>query len=260
MSHSFQGSSSAATSDIDALRAIAHASLMAPSPLERYRPAPPRRATHGAVTLVSAGDAGPDFNAAIVLGPARPDAVFALAAAFFDDAAYSIVVEVGVAPGVEDELQRRGWQRDEEEAALVFSPPPAVVPPTPAALTIRRVIDASGLDAFRSVTETPSVVLPSLAAALDPAVALLVGYDAGCPVATARLTQLGSITEITGVVTVPAARRRGYGTALTWAALAEGRARGGSAAVLTATEMGYPVYVRMGFRPVGVYRTYLPPD
>jgi GNAT superfamily N-acetyltransferase len=171
-----------------------------------------------------------------------------------------VAVEVGVAPGVEDALERRGWHLDAEEPALVLCPLPAEFPPPPAALTIRTVIDASGLDIFRSVSATPSVFLPSLAAALDPAVALLVGYDAGGPVATARVTQLASITDITGVVTVPAARRRGYGTALTWAAVAEGRTRGGTAAMLTATALGYPVYVRMGFRPAGVYRTYLPPD
>jgi hypothetical protein len=28
---------------------------------------------------------------------------------------------------------------------------------------------------------------------------------------------------------------------------------------LTASEMGYPVYLRMGFVPVCRYRTYLPP-
>jgi hypothetical protein len=45
---------------------------------------------------------------------------------------------------------------------------------------------------------------------------------------------------------------------MTWAVLAEGAQRGCVSAILTATTMGYQVYVRMGFEPVAVYRTYLP--
>ncbi|HET8631928.1 MAG TPA: hypothetical protein VFL91_31265 [Thermomicrobiales bacterium] len=41
--------------------------------------------------------------------------------------------------------------------------------------------------------------------------------------------------------------------------MAGAAARGCRAATLTASEMGYPVYVRMGFAPVGTFRTYLRP-
>jgi GNAT superfamily N-acetyltransferase len=249
------------TPDSDSLRAIVHASFVTPSPLERYRPGPSRRTTHGAITLITDGDVGPDFNRVLVLGPVPPDQVFAVADPFFGDSSgYSIIVETKTAPAVEEVLRARGWQLDEEEAALVLSPLPPAPPPAPAELVIRPVLDAAGLADFRGVSETPSVFLPSLAAALDPAVALFVGYVAGHPVASSRLVCLGAIAELTGIVVVPAARRRGYGTALTWAAVAAARARGCAVVTLTATEMGYPVYVRMGFHPVGDYRTYLPPD
>lgn len=243
---------------IDELRAIVHTALVAPSPLERYRSGPIRRAMHGAIALVSDGGQGPDFNRAVVLGPEQPARVFSLAEAFFGHpAGYSIVVEAQTAGAVEDALRARGWRLDEEEPALVLRPLPAAVLPALPGLAIRPVVDAAGLADFRSVSETPSVFLPSLAAALDPAVALLVGYEHGWPVATSRLTCLGAIAEITGVVTVPAARRRGYGTALTWAAIAGAVARRCTVAMLSASAMGYPVYLRMGFRPAGVYRTYL---
>jgi tetratricopeptide (TPR) repeat protein len=135
-----------------------------------------------------------------------------------------------------------------------------VAPPAPPDLGIRLVVDAAGFAVFLRVSETPSVFLPSLAAGLDPAVALLVGYVEGRAVASARLVCLGPIAEITGIVTVPSAQRRSYGTALTWAAIAAGRQRGCKAATLTASAMGYPVYLRMGFRPVGLFRTYLLPE
>ncbi len=243
--------------NIPDLRTIARAPFVTPSPLERYRSGPIRRATHGAMTLISAGASGPDFNQAVILGPAPPEDVFTLAEAFFrDSGGYSIVIEVETSGTVEREAQRRGWRLDEEEPALVLAPLPPVPPPPPPELAIRQVGDAAGLADFRGVSETPSRFLPTLAAALDPVVALLVGYVAERPVATARLSCLGAILDVMGVATVPAMRRRGYGTALTWAAVAAGQARGCIAATLMATAFGYPVYLGMGFQPAGVYRTY----
>ena len=249
------------TDGTDALRAIVHTALLTPSPLRRYRARPGRRATHGDIGLVASAAPGPGGNAVLVLGPAAPARVFALAEAFFDAGqGYSITVEVGTARLVEEELRARGWQLNEEEPALVLPRLPAVFPPPPPGLTIRPVADEAGLTDFRLVSETPPQVLPSLAAARDPAVALFVGYHDGQPVASARLVCLGRVADITGVVTLPAYRRRGFGTTLTWAAIAEGAARGCHAATLTATPLGYPVYVRMDFLPVCTYRTYLPPD
>ena len=239
-------------------RAIAHAALVLPSPLDRYRPCPSRRVEHGPVTLVADGDQGPIFNRVVVLGPVAPDHVFALAEAFFA-VRFSVVVECGVEDALETMLLARDWRLDEEEPALVLAPIPDASPPAPAELDIRPVVDAAGLADFRSVSQTPSVYLPSLAAALDPAVVLLVGYVGGRPVATARVACLESIVELHGIVTVAERRRRGYGTALTWAALAAGRARGCTVATLTATPMGLPLYQGIGFQPAGTYRTYLPP-
>ncbi len=47
---------------------------------------------------------------------------------------------------------------------------------------------------------------------------------------------------------------------MTWAAICEGQRRGGQSIILTATGMGYPVYLRMGFQRVCAYRVYLPPS
>ena len=240
-------------------REIARAALVLPSPLDRYRPSASRRAAYGAFTLVADGDQGSTFNRAVVLGPVAPERLFAMADAFFADS-FSVVIESGAAAVLERVLQVRGWRLDEEEPALVLAPIPEAGPPAPADLDIRQVVDTAGLADFRQVSQTPSVYLPSLVAARDPAVVLLVGHVGGQAVATARVTCLASVVEVMGVVTLPAARRRGYGRALTWAALAAGRVRGCTAATLTATAMGLPLYQSMGFQPAGTYRTYLPPQ
>jgi GNAT superfamily N-acetyltransferase len=241
-------------------RAIARAPLLRPSPLERYRETAPRRVLHEHVALFTSDVPGPDGNSAFVFGPIAPDAFFALADAHFAAAGgYSVAVEVESAPAIVAALEANGWEMDEEEPALVLSALPAAIPAPPRELAIRRVLNEAELADFRAITGTGTQILPSLAAARDPDVACFVGYVSGVPAATARLVCFGAVAEITGVVTVPEYRRRGYGTALTWAAVAEGAARACTATTLTASPLGYPVYVRMGFQPVCTYRTYLPP-
>jgi ribosomal protein S18 acetylase RimI-like enzyme len=83
------------------------------------------------------------------------------------------------------------------------------------------------------------------------------GRVAGQPVATATLFTNAGIAGIHNVGTLPDARRRGLAGALTLAALHEARSRGLQQAVLHASEMGQPVYERLGFRRIcatGLYR------
>ncbi|HET8627501.1 MAG TPA: GNAT family N-acetyltransferase [Thermomicrobiales bacterium] len=245
----------------DSLRAIVRAAALVPSPLAKYRPEPGRHEVHGDVALTAAGLPGPDFNYVAVVGPTPPARVFALADAFYGDPhGYSVVVEVEAARPLDDELRARGWRLDEEEPALALAALPAAPPPPPDGLAIRQVTDEAGLEDFLAVSETGRRHVPSLVAALDPDVGLFVGYVDGRAVATSRLSRLGDVAEIMGVVADPAYRRRGYGTALTWAAVAGAAARGCRAVTLTASPLGYPVYVRMGFAPVCTFRTYLPPE
>ncbi len=74
------------------------------------------------------------------------------------------------------------------------------------------------------------------------------GLWRGEPVATASLYLGAGVAGLYNVATVEAARGRGYGTALTTAALSAARDLGYRAGILQATEMGYPVYARLGFQ------------
>ncbi len=58
--------------------------------------------------------------------------------------------------------------------------------------------------------------------------------------------------------TLPDARRRGVGTAATWAAVVAGRAWGRDTIVLQSSEIGFSLYRAMGFRTVVNWVTFRP--
>ena len=158
---------------------------------------------------------------------------------------------------LEEWLQTNGWIVCEDEPQMILRPIPRVDLPA-TELTIEVVENERQYEDFMRVSETGRRWVPSLQAATDPQVALLVGSYQGQTIATSRLSCLGEIGNIHGVVTDPKFRRRGFGTAMTWAAIAEARKRGCTSIVLSASEMGYPVYRRMGFQTVCRFRIYVP--
>jgi GNAT superfamily N-acetyltransferase len=79
----------------------------------------------------------------------------------------------------------------------------------------------------------------------------------GEPVATALIFLNGGVVGLYQVHTVAHARGRGIGAAITRAALGGARALGYRVAVLGATEMGLPIYLRLGFQPFATYHTYV---
>jgi GNAT superfamily N-acetyltransferase len=83
-----------------------------------------------------------------------------------------------------------------------------------------------------------------------------VGILASEPVATATLFLGAGVAGIYFVCTVERARRQGIGAGITLAALQEARDLGFSVGVLGSSEMGYPVYRRLGFEEycrIGLY-------
>jgi ribosomal protein S18 acetylase RimI-like enzyme len=233
--------------------------LTTPSPLDRYQASGTRRSVEGDVVLLEAGPQDARRRHVIVLGPVAPEALFARARAFYGgERVDGVELAAEYAMAVEAELVRRGWRVTEEEPALVMEGAPAALPAAPPELTVRRVGDEAGLEDFFAVSRGGRRWVPSAEAACDPRVAVLVGYLDGEAVATARVSGHGAVADIMGVETRPEHRRRGYGTAMTWAAVGAARGMGCGAFLLTATEMGFPVYVRMGFSQVCTLRTYEP--
>ena len=95
------------------------------------------------------------------------------------------------------------------------------------------------------------LITPSLAA--DPDVQLFVGRLDGKPVGTSIAIRSPDASGIYNVGTLPRARRRGVGSAVTWAAIEAGRAWGYDTVVLQSSAMGLSMYSAMGFRTVAPY-------
>jgi GNAT superfamily N-acetyltransferase len=206
------------------------------------------------------------FNGCVVVEPSAPTDL--------DDAidwvaAHLVPYRVFVSPGLAAELApvpaAHGLQRDPlPYPGMVLHPIPE--PPEPAAGVAVTPVDASGREDFLAVGEALGLQ-PDLAESLfprslfgDEEVQPFVGRLDGRPVGYSLAIASRRAAGVYNVGTLHAARRRGVGTALTWAAVAAGRKLGLDSAVLQSSEMAVSMYEAMGFRTVTPYVVFRQPD
>lgn len=143
-----------------------------------------------------------------------------------------------------------------------FAMEPCPVPDPPAELRIERVSRAN-IDAFRAATVSgygmPAPIVDRFYPETlvdEPRIRALVGLVDGRPVATSVASRTDDTVGIYNVATAPEARGRGFGTAMTWHLLRDAEP-GWTVAVLQASDMGRPIYERMGFTLVREFDEYV---
>jgi predicted acetyltransferase len=88
-------------------------------------------------------------------------------------------------------------------------------------------------------------------------VILYLGYFDDTPVATSFLHMGGSSAGLWWVVTLEKVRRSGIGTWMTVNSLREAHEKGYNLGVLYATELGYPIYKKLGFKDYYTLQNYI---
>ncbi|HEX7951242.1 MAG TPA: hypothetical protein VF494_12895 [Candidatus Limnocylindrales bacterium] len=133
-------------------------------------------------------------------------------------------------------------------------------------LEICRVTHAAGIDAHRQVVTGGFGSDPAVArgtACLDlldrPEFVAYVGYADSDPVVSGLGWRTGRTVGVYSIATIESARRRGYAAAMTARVVTDGVVAGCDVAALQASEMGRPIYERLGFRTVVRYAAYIDP-
>jgi GNAT superfamily N-acetyltransferase len=156
----------------------------------------------------------------------------------------------------------RGFEEDAWLVPQMILRPVPEQPAPAAGVTVRSVSNGPSVAEFRRVyvedgtSEDVARRLFSDSFAADPDVELVRAYLDDRVVGTSLALRTGSVAGVYAVETLPDARRKGVGTAATWAAVAAGRAWGCDTIVLQASEMGFPMYVGMGFRTAVRYAVF----
>ncbi len=216
----------------------------------------------GSTSLVASGLPMAFFNGAFVGAPPEdPEHLVAEAVSFFGTRGVPWLqwVRTGVSPATIDAGVKAGLRHAGGPPAMGLEPIPTQ-PTQPAELSIEiattepDVRDHASMlrDGFGMPQEfVDRLIRPGLLE--EPTIAVFVGRVDGTPVSCSRLATSGNTAGVYNVATPAAFRGKGYGEALTWAAIAEGAQRGCTNSVLQASDVGYPIYRRMGFVDLGRY-------
>lgn len=216
----------------------------------------------GPVQMFVTGLPASFFNGAVATGPSGdPDACIATVVQFMaqHDVAWMLRVRDGVDDALLDAGRKAGLRDAPRSPAMGWTPIPPPPLPRPD-LEISIVDDQAGIEAHRDLTarafgmplEIPTRLVTEAMIA-DPAFAVVVGSVDGEPVSTALVSVTGTTAGVYNVATPVEHQRRGYGRALTRAAVDEGMQRGCDHAILQSSPAGQPVYEAMGFTHLGYY-------
>ena len=190
------------------------------------------------------------------------------AMSFYDEQRLPFVVRIreGVDAQSEKASAALGMPYSDTVPGMALYPLPAS-PEAVQSLDIERVRDSTRLaDYQRVAAEGFGMPLEWAERLMGPAFLEVEGFESylgtmdGEPVAVSSVFVDGEVAGVYNVATLDSHRRRGIGEAMTWRSVTRGREAGCTVATLQASQMGKPVYERMGFRVVAPYKTFRRPD
>jgi len=178
---------------------------------------------------------------------------------------FRLRIREGTDPATEDAVAELGLDSIGTIPELALSPLESK--PAPAPLMIRRVADDETLHEHADIVAAGFDLSPPLLRQVfpsslinEPSWRAYVGYADGRPAAASQLVMSNGVAGIFYVATLEEFRRRGFGEAMTWHAVRDGAEAGCDVSVLQASDIGLPIYERMGFAVIGAYRTFARPE
>ena len=209
----------------------------------------------------------PFFNQIVVVNDEATDDAMGAAVATARDrpARFCVVLRRGADDRFAPVLADLGLVLDEHVMpGMALHPIPSTIDRAADGFDIRVVRDAAGLDDHVRVAAEGYGFAEWIARAVigeelwsRDGCAVYVGYDADAPVSAGFSVRTGRTLGIFTMATVPAARGHGHASAMTARVVADGVAAGCDVAALQASEMGRPIYERLGFRLVQEYDIYV---
>jgi GNAT superfamily N-acetyltransferase len=217
--------------------------------------------------LLSSGLPVPLFNPAFVTrSPADPGALVTRVVDHYAalGAPFVLYFRDEVASGLGDACAAAGLVEHWRPPLMVLDPIPATIAELPADLDVDPVTTGTLADystvlaaGFGMPRDLADVVASPPLLDID-SLTMLVGTVRGEPTGSAAVFVSAGVAGIYNIATVPQARGRGIGAAMTWAAVRAGRETGATCAILQSSEQGAPVYTRMGFATPTRYRQFQP--
>lgn len=205
------------------------------------------------------------FNGCVITEQSRPDALHSALGWVRE---HRVAHRIWIAESLADELDAAAAEFGLERGPIPY--PNMVLDPkaeasSPADDVGVIAVGRSGLEGYHDISVElgmPRELAESVFSsgfADDPDVQLFTGSLEGRPAGVSLAIRSAGVSGVYNVGVITDARRRGVGSALTWAAVGAGRAWGCEPIVLQSSEMALSMYEAMGFRTVVSYAEFREP-
>jgi GNAT superfamily N-acetyltransferase len=223
-------------------------------------------ARFGPLTAVSAGIPMPLYNQVLTFeAPARDDLEAAVSWIDKREVPFWVTVPDPLLEDVGEHAAELGLAKAEVVNPMMILTSLGEIPPNETVADISEVTDTDVLDEFIEIPATVFGIPPGFVRQMTPTsvlndeeVRMFVGRVDGVPVACGRVVKTDDVAGVYDIAVEEEFRRQGIGEAMTGAVLRAGRDAGCQMGALESTEMGYPLYQRMGFETVVDYHRFEP--